>query len=820
MSNDNLNPDIYALQQSVVMVLSQAQKLMNYASQTLETPNSKDRRCAAHSESIGNEITKVKNLELRMAIVAPMKAGKSTIINAIVGQDILPSRNTAMTTLPTEIVFSKEVTEPKLKLRYDGADTFDVLKRSWGSLKGKIREIGLNQAKESTKDYPHLQYLLEEVAGNPERSFVPETSGTEFIQTSLTKLNDLVRLCSVLMPSDNTLMSLPAVPRLEVPPSSTLKLEGIGKLVFVDTPGPNEAGDLKLDVVVKRQLDASSIVLLVLDFTQLNTEASEKVKSDVDEVAKIKGLESIYVLINKIDQRKEKGMTKEQVLEFVNSKFGIEASTDRVFEISASRAAYASNFRNEKKKGFTNPQDMKTSDALGGQYYGDSWRKKFREKVDMADMEEAATDVWSESGFAEFLEKAIAALMAQAAPLTLFNALYNVRKRLEALQESINVQKNAFGKDIQTLQGQIAALERDLTILVDCQNRLKTQVKTLAKTLEKDLSKSLLDMKEQSNRELKKIFADREFGEAGLVKKFGIGISRMATLFSGVTYQGSGSIEFKSQSEADSFIEGATASARDIVNNLMSNAREDALKQIKKSRQNIESLLKKETKPIIEQAQRRLKEQFNVSLQLPDIFDDVELEQNISLNVSAKEDTRVTYEKKIVKERRWYTLGLMEHDKEVKERLWYTLWLVEHNKTPSTGVSTSRTDWDNTTRTYEANEVVTNTETFYTVSIDRITSSVNQSISSAVDNVNSQIFNYLQEDFQSVLNKFFDDLDRFLKGYREDLQRTIEAGKRSKEDRAALKLAFDDIWGKSSTLINDVDTQTSYVKQHLPKRNQ
>ena len=190
------------------------------------------------------------------------------------------------------------------------------------------------------------------------------------------------------------------------------------------------------------------------------------------------------------------------------------------------------------------------------------------------------------------------------------------------------------------------------------------------------------------------------------------------------------------------------------------------------------------------------------------------------MNVSAKEDTRVTYEKKIVKERRWYTLGLMEHDKEVKERLWYTLWLVEHNKTPSTGVSTSRTDWDNTTRTYEANEVVTNTETFYTVSIDRITSSVNQSISSAVDNVNSQIFNYLQEDFQSVLNKFFDDLDRFLKGYREDLQRTIEAGKRSKEDRAALKLAFDDIWGKSSTLINDVDTQTRYVKQHLPNKEQ
>jgi len=32
--------------------------------------------------------------------VAPTSAGKSTIINAIAGQDLLPSRNDAMTVLP------------------------------------------------------------------------------------------------------------------------------------------------------------------------------------------------------------------------------------------------------------------------------------------------------------------------------------------------------------------------------------------------------------------------------------------------------------------------------------------------------------------------------------------------------------------------------------------------------------------------------------------------------------------------------------------------------------------------------------------------
>ncbi|MFN8969100.1 MAG: dynamin family protein, partial [Pseudanabaena sp.] len=94
MYSDTLKPNISTLRESVIVVLSQAQSLMNYANQELVTLNS----YAQHAKSIENEITKVKNLELRMAIVAPMKAGKSTIINAIVGQDILPSRQQAMTT--------------------------------------------------------------------------------------------------------------------------------------------------------------------------------------------------------------------------------------------------------------------------------------------------------------------------------------------------------------------------------------------------------------------------------------------------------------------------------------------------------------------------------------------------------------------------------------------------------------------------------------------------------------------------------------------------------------------------------------------------
>lgn len=52
---------------------------------------------------LNNEITKLQNFDVVLAVVGTMKAGKSTTINAIVGREILPNRNRPMTALPTLI---------------------------------------------------------------------------------------------------------------------------------------------------------------------------------------------------------------------------------------------------------------------------------------------------------------------------------------------------------------------------------------------------------------------------------------------------------------------------------------------------------------------------------------------------------------------------------------------------------------------------------------------------------------------------------------------------------------------------------------------
>lgn len=111
----NLKPNIEDLQADILDLLQDISALMGKAQQDLNDENSQNKYTDSQKQ-IEQEIQKVDNLELRMAIVAPMKAGKSTIINAIVGQDLLPSCITAMTTIPTKISFDNTIDKPRLTL--------------------------------------------------------------------------------------------------------------------------------------------------------------------------------------------------------------------------------------------------------------------------------------------------------------------------------------------------------------------------------------------------------------------------------------------------------------------------------------------------------------------------------------------------------------------------------------------------------------------------------------------------------------------------------------------------------------------------------
>ena len=89
-------------------------------------------------KTMENELLKLKNEEFIISMVGTMKAGKSTTINAIVGQEILPSRVEAMTTLPTLITHIKGKVEPVLKLNNSYINTLnDLLRKVRNNSKSK-----------------------------------------------------------------------------------------------------------------------------------------------------------------------------------------------------------------------------------------------------------------------------------------------------------------------------------------------------------------------------------------------------------------------------------------------------------------------------------------------------------------------------------------------------------------------------------------------------------------------------------------------------------------------------------------------------------
>lgn len=216
MIPDALKPNVQALQQDVIDLLEQVSALMSRASTKLWFEDGSESKYKTYQQEVDKERRKVENLELRMAIAAPMNAGKSTIINAIIGQELLPSCATAMTTLPTEIVFKANLTEPILKL---SPRILSAFQEAFLALKQKIDEQGINEFLKQTAEYPHLADLLRRIHSMADFPVSAEISGCREVNRILTELNHIIRLCSILGLSEDPLQSLTDndIPRIETP---------------------------------------------------------------------------------------------------------------------------------------------------------------------------------------------------------------------------------------------------------------------------------------------------------------------------------------------------------------------------------------------------------------------------------------------------------------------------------------------------------------------------------------------------------------------------------------------------------------------------
>ncbi|WP_158625800.1 TIR domain-containing protein [Corallococcus carmarthensis] len=224
----------------------------------------------------------------QVAVLALVKSGKSTLINAWLGDEYLPAANTPET---TRIV----------RVRH------------------ALREQGVLLEDESVL-----------------------ARGAAAANAYLRERNKEGREADALPVSDELVLEAPLL---------ALKDSELGAQRFelLDTPGPNEAGTSALRGKVEQVLDTADIIVYVLDYTKLKTAEEQtllELLKDMRPGLLQRCSERLFFVVNKVDQKNRNGLTPEETAEYVSQLVGkvlpgVALTPERVIPVAAEFALLA-----------------------------------------------------------------------------------------------------------------------------------------------------------------------------------------------------------------------------------------------------------------------------------------------------------------------------------------------------------------------------------------------------------------------------------------------------------------------------------------------
>jgi len=730
IDSDALKFHLCSLQRNVIELLGKISDLM-YQTSVAVGSDEASQNYIKFQQEIVQASRNVQDLKLKLAIVAPMKAGKSTIINAIIGQPLLPSRNAAMTMLPTEIVLNAKLKEPVLILSSQFLSTFE---QTWLALRHSITESGIEPILEQTNHYPHLAKLIQTIFVQKIFSIPPKTSGSKLVNETLTYLNDIIRLCHLITPQTEPLESLADFPRLHTPFWRTSQKidqpEQLGNLIIVDTPGPNEAGEHQLASVVEQQLQKSSMVLIVLDFTQLKTQAAEQIKEEVQKAIELRGKENLYVLINKVDQRREGDMTPEQVRRFVASELGIgdAGDTERVFEISARFAFAAANFFMELQQHPGVPATkLQTARLLAQEVFGVDWEEDL-EDATVEELQQKAQKLWKKSSFAPFLERAIDALIDCAAPRCMKSALNISNSRLLQLCNEDQSLPSSVTKSAKRFRWEARSIAEDF-ILIDLWRKSLVELEEIQPLLYEQIREDLEIIKNKTLVNLEKYFVEEEYKRASVITRYAtsflVKLRNLRPFFPGqqvqifsrlllskLQFAPTGIVYLKTPEEAEEFYDYALKYTKEKLDKLIEVSSQELSLKLEQNRQEL---------------QNRLEEEFSkFSKKVREYFQNNFSSNNTSPNIILKQD-------ETKKMKNLFSTEIESVEKYQKKQVnpWGRLSLIKMNRT---------------------------TAVKYAVSLSELSEQVNQLIEQRGERLKQQANEYLEQELKTDTENLFKEL--------------------------------------------------------------
>lgn len=406
-------------------------------------------------EILQGELAKLENLDMVLAVVGTMKSGKSTTNNAIVGLEVLPNRNRPMTALPTLIRHTPGMYTPVLRFKKHGVIN-EFIKEIREQISRDERQGQLNDLLQSDELASVVKSVL---TGFSIADVYKDEQGIfEFLQG----LNDLVRLASKLdlefpFAEFKSTIELPVI---EVEFQHLRNQDNnIGRLSLLDTPGPNEAGQLALKPMMKEQLRRASGVIAVLDYTQLKSESDADVRKELLEIAEVtQG--RLSILVNKFDQKDRNSDGEAETKSLVaNELLQGYISVDDVYPVSSRRAYLANRARTELALfgRLPSPEDAPWLEDFAEEGLGRRWK---RDIDDAQKVQDAINDLWEDSLFELPLTNVVQRAHAQAALFAIDSAASKLVDCCNRTNNFLGVRENALKKSVEELQTYINDLKR------------------------------------------------------------------------------------------------------------------------------------------------------------------------------------------------------------------------------------------------------------------------------------------------------------------------------------------------------------------------
>lgn len=599
---------------------------------------------------LADERIKVERFEYWIMFTGTVKAGKTTSINAIVGMDVLPSRAEPMTTLPTLIKHSPGVKEPRLLL--EQADRVNAMLASMRGL--DLDTAGMRSGVKATYE------LIRRGAAALPRSPI---EGRHAVRETLLLLNDALRVAELagrgdeLMSAFETASDLPTVEIEFLSVGGLVQASEQGRLVLVDSPGPNEAAhSARLVAIVEEQLDRSSALVVVANFTVLGSEDEDEMRSIVRAYVEArKGRENL-MLLNRYDSavasdRGPKALIQDMVTACP------QFDRNRIFPVAAVKALLATCAKREFL------QDRLPTDGLRIDFakhaFGDLYREGNPRYKDIGLWREASDGVWEQSFFDTIPPERDEAdgwprmpapgestplscmrdAAQRAAESAIGSGLRSVQSELDNMDVFLSIRGKLNDDEIDGLVSNKASLDKDLQDVAEARRKVDAEVARHVTGLNAGLRVLDAELLEFVKGQIARAFGDAapkepEPKKGGLLKR---GLRKLGSLFTGEADDGSedkqqllkdldlsgipgiggaGSITVSTQAEATALqekIEQAVTAFTSETCDVCETAISEAVLAIEVK---VQRSIDQELKPILDKAKVRLGKEFDSDFEL------------------------------------------------------------------------------------------------------------------------------------------------------------------------------------------------------------